>query len=335
MWENRLMHFRPAFDQFKAHPWRFFITTLIPAAVIGLIEHKAYSWALENLNEGASPIFEFLRDVLAPIVAHPIISFLAITGCTAVVVMIITYIIMLIEAYRASESQKKRTATAQEERLRELERRLRTTEESVGNLDKAQTAQTTLLTGLDRVVSQRKEQSDEVYRVLSGRLDEVKPRLARADTATRAFQATLGQIATFGALMHELAILIMQADTAISLLEQIKEQFPQYDVAQRPFSRAWWRQDVVPKADSIVVEWAMLINRHVKDCVEFAAVYSILVSTVLREDLQICTGTWNRATPMEECQGMLQKQKSRLIKFRLELTANLATQVLTSISPTV
>jgi hypothetical protein len=178
-------------------------------------------------------------------------------------------------------------------------------------------------------VSQRKEASDEVYRVLSGRLDDLESNVELSRKTTKTLEAAIDVIPAFISVISEANVLIEQADTTVRLLYQIKETLhPQNEAVQRPFSKAWWRGDVIPKADPLVIQWALLVNRHVEKCVEFAAVYSILLSTVLREDLHILAGTWSQNAPMETCQRTLENQRGRLMAFRLEQTQGLAKRIL-------
>jgi hypothetical protein len=126
-------------------------------------------------------------------------------------------------------------------------------------------------------------------------------------------KATIPETPKLSLFMTEIGILISQADAALDLIWHIKEYLPESDTAKAPFSKRWYGADA---SHPVVMQWTLLVERHITACSGFAATFHIGRSEVLSQALYLLGSTWDQPNPMRDCENILQDQRAKLISIR-------------------
>lgn len=65
------MHYKRVVAKIKAHSWKAALGAVLILAVEKLVEHRLLEWANNRIDEGATKLMPYFRDILAASIAHP------------------------------------------------------------------------------------------------------------------------------------------------------------------------------------------------------------------------------------------------------------------------
>lgn len=110
--------------------------------------------------------------------------------------------------------------------------------------------------------------------------------------------------------------LIVEALECIEKLRRIREYHQAAEAGRFPFLKPWWRPEHSTNVPLLVIDWCLLVIRHIEHCSDFA-VNKCGDSEVIDEGLHSCAKAWNSDTSIDSCLGYLSRHRSKLVTFRM------------------
>jgi hypothetical protein len=122
--------------------------------------------------------------------------------------------------------------------------------------------------------------------------------------------------------MLEITRLIDQAEQINERLHEFIDSFPNSEVASAPFSKPWWRKDLPLVAPATVIDWALLVNRHVRHCGSFSSTFSL---PMLTDNLNTLT-SWSNPASMADSLSSVSSHRAKLFALRQSYAANFSAE---------